>query len=519
MGSINYNSRNVGKPGIITNIFPHIYNAFGSKIKPWAKISLVSSEALSVGEELNGTSFEVINDTNMQEKILNLFFSLEPSSQNNFDLSFFRESVTDNSYGVIDFHLDFMSEFDEQSGFVNIYQEGLDGSINAADMREKLPNFRVGNLAPYNALSILNHNANDFYADGSDFSIGFQLLVEGAYVPSGNPGESTVEAAKTFFINDSSKTSEYDSSDGEIVTDYTHLFNANNIANPYSTIESEMIVPLTYINNDGTVRDGIYYGGSTISSWAYNNNIANNNYAYADGVHLNNVTKIILRVLISPGALSNIKEKTDLKLKIGSVGLGSYLPFPTSPNLDYTKEVLSDGVTTKDSISGSTLYDIKYTQPNFVIDYGDQNEGYHKDRFSQRKLIDKKGRRVYDLEIEGILDSELYPVLEAPNLGADGYWNDIEGNNVLQYSEFSTLQSNYKSDNDNNKRTLYSTLVHETLNGKLPFIFCENLLDTNEWGCVRQDKFMYALTDGKSITFDSISTDYYSLTLSIREVW
>jgi len=81
------------------------------------------------------------------------------------------------------------------------------------------------------------------------------------------------------------------------------------------------------------------------------------------------------------------------------------------------------------------------------------------------------------------------------------------------------LQSNYKSDNDNNKRTLYSTLVHETLNGKLPFIFCENLLDTNEWGCVRQDKFMYALTDGKSITFDSISTDYYSLTLSIREVW
>ncbi len=518
MGTINTDSRNVNKPSITTNILPQLHNAFGGNMVPYIKVSKLSSTTTHE-EEINGESPLYLTSIPIQEQVMKIFFSLDPSSQTSIDLNPLLEVLnSEQKFGVVDFILDLNGSIDTNSGEAIPYN-----NINDPYIFGNNHNLRFSNFAPYNALSILNHNAQDFKFS-TDYNLGFQFILEGFDAPEADT--DSYERHHVILSNGGKTYSVVEDRESET---YNHIFNSQDLSNSYSSdFGSSLISPLHKESNDGTTENITNsYGGSTIASWDKNRNISyTGDYFSADeSVDLGNgiVTKLIFRVVFSSNCeiITNTSLTNLPSLKIGNIMLGSHLEFPIAPEIGFTKDIENDGVNTKDSISGGVLHDIKYTQPAFIIDYGNDygfyegTESLEMARFGnnrfQNKFTGRKGRRLFELDIEGILDTDLFPVLESPKVGADKYNDDLQ--------DLSTLQSNLSASGNNNKRTLYQSLIYETMTGTIPFIFCENVNDLNTYDCVRQDKLTYSMLDANSISIDNIAPDYYSLSLKIREVW
>jgi hypothetical protein len=192
-------------------------------------------------------------------------------------------------------------------------------------------------------------------------------------------------------------------------------------------------------------------------------------------------------------------------LNIGSIGFGSYYTMPVAADVGFSKSIEFDNIKSSETLSGRSLFSIKNSTPDFLLSYNSSVNS------QKRRLIDRKGRRRYNLEFQGILDTDLFPRSESGDYSIP---TDFTlGDNFSSYTHLDN--SLFKE----NKMTIYHALVYDSMGGQVPFIFIENTLDLNAFGCIRQDNFTQCILDSDTIEVTSLAPNFYSISLDLREVW
>ena len=170
---------------------------------------------------------------------------------------------------------------------------------------------------------------------------------------------------------------------------------------------------------------------------------------------------------------------------VGSIVIGLYYDFPTSPDFSLSLSYEYDGVTEITTKGGSTLTNANYTKPAM---WGDRGAWELRSEFGK---LSRSGRRIWNISFSYMADDEIFPEnLAMMNEGIDGAWG-------------TTLNTLFKDD------TLQRA-IHLT-NGHIPFIFQPD--STNN------KVFAIAKFDQKSFNFTQKAPNIYSISLKIREIW
>ena len=180
--------------------------------------------------------------------------------------------------------------------------------------------------------------------------------------------------------------------------------------------------------------------------------------------------------------VSTITGVTDNTISAGSVLLGTYYDFPTSPDLNLSLSYQYDGVTEITTKGGSTLTNANYIKPPNWGSLGAwEFEGGN-------PKISRSGRRVWSISISYMADSQVFPT----NLALTN--NDTNNSTTDTLLQEDTLQR----------------AIHLT-SGHLPFIFQPD--STNN------QVFAIAKFDTKSFQFNQTSLNTYTVKMTIKEIW
>ncbi len=183
------------------------------------------------------------------------------------------------------------------------------------------------------------------------------------------------------------------------------------------------------------------------------------------------------------GSITDATDTTDTTASIsaGSVLLGTYYDFPTSPDLNLSLSYEYDGVTEITTKGGSTLTNANYVKPPNWGTLGAWEFG------GGNPKISRSGRRVWNISFSYMADSEVFPT----NLALTN--NDTNNSTTDTLLQEDTLQR----------------AIHLT-NGHLPFIFQPN---------IDEKVFAIAKFDQRSFNFTQKAPNIYSVSLKIREIW
>ena len=166
---------------------------------------------------------------------------------------------------------------------------------------------------------------------------------------------------------------------------------------------------------------------------------------------------------------------------VGSVVLGLYYDFPTSPDLNLSISYEYDGVTELTSKGGITITNSNYTGAALWGDKGAWELG-------DANTISRSGRRVWNISFSYMADDEVFAENSALT-------------NENHPDDFTTL---LRSD------TLQRA-IHFTYGGQLPMIFQPDIDNNKEFAIARFDQ--------KSFNFTQTAPNIYSISLKIREIW
>ena len=163
---------------------------------------------------------------------------------------------------------------------------------------------------------------------------------------------------------------------------------------------------------------------------------------------------------------------------IGSIMLGSYYDMPHSPDLNLSLSYEYDGVKEITTKGGNTLTNAYYKKPPRWGELGCW-EIAHPSADHLNQPLSRSGRRVWDLSFSYLSDSDIFPPTSSMfNYESSEYISDSGDNpyiNTLTHSD-----------------TFYSTVIHRTNGGQLPFIFQPDNSNNNP------DQFAIAKLDMKS---------------------
>ena len=166
---------------------------------------------------------------------------------------------------------------------------------------------------------------------------------------------------------------------------------------------------------------------------------------------------------------------------VGSVILGLYYDFPTSPDLNLSLSYEYGGVTELTTKGGNTITNSNYTGAALWGEIGAWELG-------GVNALSRSGRRVWNMSFSYMADDEIFP--ENSGLTNEDWSTD-----------FTTL---LKSD------TLQRA-IHFTYGGQLPMILQPDR-DNNK-------EFAIAKFDTKSFKFQQVAMNTYSVKVTIREIW
>ena len=183
---------------------------------------------------------------------------------------------------------------------------------------------------------------------------------------------------------------------------------------------------------------------------------------------------------------------------VGTVAMGIYYNFPTSPDLNLSLSYEYESVKEITTLGGHTLTNNTYIRPPKWGNIGSwEFLGGDPD-------IARSGRRIWEISFSYMSDDKIFP----SNLGLvnnDG-WNGSEYASETNSTDGTLLDSSYVGSADTLQRA-----IHLTYGGRLPFIFQP---DSNN-----NQVFAIAKFDQKSFKFEQVAYNVYNVKLKIREVW
>ena len=172
---------------------------------------------------------------------------------------------------------------------------------------------------------------------------------------------------------------------------------------------------------------------------------------------------------------------------LGALSIGRYYEMPHSPELSLTMSHEYKGVTKQTTMGGSTLTNINYYKPP---KWGNL-EAWQLDGIPRRY----SGRRVWDLAFNYINDNDLEP--------------------SHYYMDETTLENTWK---DN----WFSSVLHYTNGGTLPFIFQPNKDDTYQISngeIVNIPEFAICRFDMDTFSREQVAPSVYNIKVKIKEAW
>jgi hypothetical protein len=181
--------------------------------------------------------------------------------------------------------------------------------------------------------------------------------------------------------------------------------------------------------------------------------------------------------------VSTITDDTGNTISAGSVLLGTYYDFPTSPDLNLSLSYEYNGVTEITTKGGSTLTNANYVKPPNWGTLGAWEFA------GGNPKISRSGRRVWNISFSYMADSEVFPT----NLALTN--NDTNNSTTDTLLQEDTLQR----------------AIHLTNGGQLPFIFQPDS-ENNQ-------VFAIAKFDTKSFQFNQTSLNTYTVKMTIKEIW
>ena len=123
----------------------------------------------------------------------------------------------------------------------------------------------------------------------------------------------------------------------------------------------------------------------------------------------------------------------------------------------------------------------------------------------------RSGRKVYDLSFSYLDDGDVFGANQTLSLG-DNAWSDIISGYTYDSGDTQTVDDNVQfAKNILNDSSFFTSVIHKTNGGQLPFIFQPNSED--------KTNMVIAKLDMKSFSFRQVASNLYNISLKIREVW
>jgi len=196
----------------------------------------------------------------------------------------------------------------------------------------------------------------------------------------------------------------------------------------------------------------------------------------------NNTDNRYYRIIISKEG--NLGANFDSDVKIGSIMLGEYIDFPSSPDMSVGFTIDYDGTKLINSVGGNTYAQASHlgsagwakTNPWVNATSGNENQ--------TTTLSRHYGRRKYDMNFSYVADTDLF----LSNMHA-GHGGTVDGSD------------------------LYSQFYHKSLGQHLPFLFSIDSTSTNEG-----DYGLYRLDDSKMKT-KQVAHQTWNTSLGLVESW
>ena len=126
----------------------------------------------------------------------------------------------------------------------------------------------------------------------------------------------------------------------------------------------------------------------------------------------------------------------------------------------------------------------------------------------------RSGRKVYDLSFSYLDDGDVFGANQTLSLG-DSAWQgivtqsdypDIDDDGIRDVNDDDEFNKNILNDS-----SFFTSVIHKTNGGQLPFIFQPNSED--------KTNMVIAKLDMKSFSFKQVANGVYNIKLKIREVW
>ena len=200
--------------------------------------------------------------------------------------------------------------------------------------------------------------------------------------------------------------------------------------------------------------------------------------------------------------------------QVGCISIGKRYTMPHSPDLNLT-QTYDYGVKEVETKGGASLSNNMWKNPkwgqlgawelasvtNNVVDQNAVN----------LSPLARSGRKVYDLSFSYLDDGDVFGANQTLSLG-DNAWSDIIPGYTYDSGDTQTVNDNVQfAKNILNDSSFFTSVIHKTNGGQLPFIFQPNSED--------KTNMVIAKLDMKSFSFRQVASNLYNISLKIREVW
>lgn len=208
-------------------------------------------------------------------------------------------------------------------------------------------------------------------------------------------------------------------------------------------------------------------------------------------------------------------------IDIGCTSVGRYMDFPVSPDLNVEQIYEYDGITSKRTIGGSDISDIRYHKRP---DWGDFPAWFHHEMALTEDdplttTVDESGEIISDIRGNWWKEYDIKPVNQNSRRSWKIKFSYVDKENMFPKFTGSSLAAQY---NDNNwslgdlydgvehKESFVATFLNFTLGGKIPFVFQPN----NE-----VQEFSFCKIKENSLSIRQVAFGAYSISMTFVETW
>lgn len=258
-------------------------------------------------------------------------------------------------------------------------------------------------------------------------------------------------------------------------------------------------------------------------------NIDPGNKAYADGYSMSTIDLIDVQIFalttrirsdyaVASGSVSEVQKFG--YPQIGCISIGKRYQMPHSPDLNLT-QTYDYGSKEIEAKQGASLSNNMWQNPKWgnlgawELATVSETEPFEVDQNAVNLAsLARSGKKVYDLSFSYLDDGDVFGANQTLSRDDDAWqgivteddYPDIDDNNVQDVDP----DSDKFNKNILNDQSFYTSVIHKTNGGALPFIFQPNSED--------KTNMIIAKLDMKAFSFKQVANGVYNVRLKIREV-